>query len=433
MASRPSMRNASSAHPVPNEGTEHTRGHSHSAHDHSHGGHERGSHSHGGHERGSHSHDEVHSDHDHSGHNHGHGGHNHGHGDHEHDHDHGSGPWAKLKHMIVPHSHDSNEAIQSAEESSKEGIRAAWIGLAGMAVTAILQMFIVAISGSIALLADTLHNVGHAVTTIPLVIAFRIGQRAASRMYSYGYRRAEDLVGLFISLIIAVSAAVIISESVDALINPRELTNLWWVFAAGLVGAGGNELVAIYRIRTGRRIGSAALIAEGQHARADGLTSIAVVIGVIGVWLGFPQADAVIGFVIAAAILWILVQSVRTTTRRLMDGVDAGTVEKIEATLTGVAGVLSVDRVRARWSGHRLEADANIGVDSRLSTIDAHAIAETAEHEVMHAVAHVENVVIHVNPVVNGHHPPELHELTAHHASAEARAAYRKAKGLPVA
>ena len=156
----------------------------------------------------------------------------------------------------------------------------------------VLQIFIVAISGSIALLADTLHNVGHAATTIPLIVAFRIGQRTATKRYSYGYRRAEDLVGLFISLIIALSAGLIIWESVDALVNPREITNLRWVFAAGLVGAGGNELVAIYRIRAGRRIGSAALIAEGQHVRADGFTSIAAVVGVIGVWLGIPQADA---------------------------------------------------------------------------------------------------------------------------------------------
>ena len=337
--------------------------------------------------------------------------------------------WAKLKHHLVPHSHDSNEAIQSAEESSTEGIRAAWIGLGGMATTAILQMFIVAISGSIALLADTLHNVGHAATTIPLVIAFRIGQRAASKRYSYGYRRAEDLVGLFISLIIGVSAAVIIWESVNALVNPHELTNLWWVFAAGLVGAAGNELVAIYRIRTGKRIGSAALIAEGQHARADGLTSIAVVVGVIGVWLGFPQADAIIGFFIAAAILWILVSSLRTTFRRLMDGVDEGVVDKMTAVIAAVPGVLSVGRVRARWSGHRIEADANVAVDSRLSVLESHAIAEEVEHQVLHNIAHVENVVVHINPVVDGREPAELHDLTQHHTSAAARQAYLERQG----
>ncbi|MCY7400481.1 MAG: cation diffusion facilitator family transporter [Nocardioides sp.] len=348
------------------------------------------------------------------------------------DHGHGSGLWAKVKHVVVPHAHDSNEAIQSAQESSSQGIRAAWIGLAGMATTAILQVFIVVISGSIALLADTLHNVGHAATTIPLVIAFKIGQRAASKRYSYGYRRAEDLVGLFISLIIGVSAAVIIWESVDALINPRELTNLWWVFAAGLIGAAGNELVAVYRIRTGRRIGSAALIAEGQHARADGLTSIAVVVGVIGVWLGFPQADAIIGFFIAAVILWILVSSLRITLRRLMDGVDDGVIDQITTTIADVPGVANVGRVRARWSGHRLEADANVSVDADLSVLDGHHLAERIEHDVLHAVAHVENVVVHLNPIVGGHEPAELHDLTHHHTSQEARQAYRERQGVVV-
>jgi cation diffusion facilitator family transporter len=364
--------------------------------------------------------------HDHDDHvhvNHGHD--DHGHGDHGHEHDHGTGVWAKLRHLLVPHSHDSNEAIQSAEESSGEGIRAAWIGLAGMAATAIMQMFIVAISGSIALLADTLHNVGHAVTTIPLIIAFRIGQRAATKKFSYGFRRAEDLVGLFISLIIAISAAIIIWESVDALLNPRPLTNLWWVFAAGGVGAAGNELVAIYRIRAGKRIGSAALIAEGQHARADGLTSVAVVIGVIGVWLGFPQADAIIGFLIALAILWILVSSLRTTLRRLMDGVEPEVLDKITTVAVDTPGVVNLSQVRARWSGHRLEADANIAVDSSLSVLDGHAVAENLEHELLHTVPHLERVIIHLNPAVNGTEPPQLHELTAHHANAQARAAYR--------
>ena len=376
-----------------------------------------------------HPHDDHGHPHDHhadEGHGHGHG---HGHGDH--DHDHGSGLWAKVKHMLVPHSHDSNEAIQSAEESSTHGIRAAWIGLAGMGVTAVLQMFIVAISGSIALLADTLHNVGHAATTIPLIIAFRIGQRAASKKYSYGNRRAEDLVGLFISVIIALSAALIIWESFDALVHPRELTNLSWVFAAGLVGAAGNELVAIYRIRAGRRIGSAALIAEGQHARADGFTSIAVVVGVIGVWLGFPQADAIIGFLIAAAILWILISSLRTTLRRLMDGVDDGVIDQMTAIIAAVPGVLIVGRVRARWSGHRLEADANVSVDSRLSVLESHAVAEEIEHQVLHGIAHVENVVVHINPVVDGREPAELHELTTHHTSAAARKEYLERKPAP--
>jgi cation diffusion facilitator family transporter len=402
----------------------------HHGHPHDHHGHPHEDHDDHGHPHDDHGH--PHDDHGHPHDDHADEGHGHGHGDHDHDHDHGSGLWAKLKHMLVPHSHDSNEAIQSAEESSKHGVRAAWIGLAGMGATAVLQMFIVAISGSIALLADTLHNVGHAATTIPLIIAFRIGQRAASKKYSYGYRRAEDLVGLFISVIIALSAALIIWESFDALVHPRELTNLWWVFAAGLVGAAGNELVAVYRIRAGRKIGSAALIAEGQHARADGLTSIAVVVGVIGVWLGFPQADAIIGFLIAAAILWILISSLRTTLRRLMDGVDDGVIDQMTAIIAAVPGVLRVGRVRARWSGHRLEADANVSVDSRLSVLESHAIAEEIEHQVLHGIAHVENVVVHLNPVIDGREPPELHELTMHHTSAAARQEYLERKARTV-
>jgi cation diffusion facilitator family transporter len=322
----------------------------------------------------------------------------------------------------VPHSHDANEAIQSAEEASGHGIRAAWIGLAGMMATALAQVVIVAVSGSIALLADTVHNLGHAATTIPLIIAFRLGRRSADGRYSYGYRRAEDLVGLFIGLIVAITAAIIIWESVDALLNPREITNLGWVFAAGVVGFLGNEIVAVYRIRAGRRIGSAALIAEGQHARADGLTSIAVVVGVVGVWLGFQRADAIIGFLIGLAILWILVSSMKTVVTRLMDGVDEDVLERLSAAAAAVDGVQGVDRVRAHWSGHRIEGDASIRVSRHLDVLTAHDIADEVEHALLHAVPHVEAIVVHIHPVDVA--DAELHELSGHHVSADARQRY---------
>ena len=354
------------------------------------------------------------------------GGHEHvqhGHGDrHDHEHSHTPGWWAKAKHVVVPHSHDANDAIQSAEEASEEGIRAAWIGLAGMMATALAQVAIVAISGSIALLADTVHNLGHAATTIPLIIAFRLGRRPADRRYSYGYRRAEDLVGLFIGLIVAATAAIIIWESVDALLHPRGVTNLGWVLAAGIVGFLGNEIVAVYRIRAGRRIGSAALIAEGQHARADGLTSIAVVLGVAGVWLGYPRADAAIGFLIGLAILWILVSSMRTVGRRLMDGLDDGVIERLGAAGAAVEGVAGVDRVRARWTGHRIEGDASIRVSPHLDVVAAHRIADAVEHAMLHAVPHVEAIVVHLHPVAED--DDRLHELSGHHASIEARQHY---------
>lgn len=334
--------------------------------------------------------------------------------------------WQRLRHAVVPHSHDTHDAVRSAEESSGEGIRAAWIGLAGMTVTAAVQLVIVAASGSVALLADTLHSLGHVVTTIPLLIAFRIGRRAASRRYSYGYRRAEDLVGLLIGLVIAASAVLVVAESIDALRQPQEVAHLGWVLAAGVAGFLGNEAVAGYRIRAGRRIGSAALVAEGQHARADGFTSVAVVAGAVGVWLGFPRADAVAGLLIGLAIGWILLTSMRSVLRRLMDGVEPEALEQMVATAAAVPGVLTVDRVRARWTGHRMEADAAIGVRSDLSVLAGHELAERVEHALLHAIPHLESVVVHLHPVVDGAHPDGLHALSGHHASATARAAHRR-------
>lgn len=317
---------------------------------------------------------------------------------HEHANEHGSSLWSRARHALTPHSHDHSEAIQTADEASREGIRAAWFSLAGMGATAIMQIVIVALSGSIALLADTVHNLGHLATTIPLIIAFRLGRRAPTRRYSYGYKRAEDLVGLLIGLVIAASAALIIWESVRALSNPRELTHLGWVLAAALVGALGNEAVAIYRIRAGRRIGSAALIAEGQHARTDALTSLAVVVGVAGAWAGMPQLDAVIGLAIAAVIIAVLISSMRTVIRRLMDGVDDGTLDRIETVAAGVAGVVAVDRCRARWIGHRLETDLDVDVDPDLGLQAGHAIAHRVHRTLVQNVPHLDRATVHVNP-----------------------------------
>lgn len=317
---------------------------------------------------------------------------------HDHDHHHGHGLWGRVKHALTPHSHDHSEAIRTAEETSREGIKAAWISLAGMAITAVLQIVIVAISGSIGLLADTLHNLGHLATTIPLIIAFRLGRRAPTRRYPFGMRRAEDLVGLLISGVIALSAALIIWESVRAFVEPRPLTNLGWVLAAGVVGGLGNEVVARYRIAVGRRIGSAALVAEGQHARTDALTSLAVVGGAIGAWLGFPQADALVGLLIAVVIVGVLISSLRITLRRLLDGIEDGTLDRIEAVAAGVPGVQGVVRARARWGGHRLEADLDVAVDPTLSVGQGHEIALAVHQTLVASIPHLDRASVHVEP-----------------------------------
>ena len=349
-------------------------------------------HEHGG------SHDHGHT-HDHE---HGHGhGHDHEHGDdhgHDHPHDHvqGTSAWARIRHALTPHSHDHGEAIRTAEESSAIGIRAAWVSLAGMGATALLQIVIVALSGSVALLADTLHNLGHLATTIPLIIAFRLGRRAPTRRYSYGFRRAEDLAGLLIGAVIALSAALIVWESVSALTTARDMSHLGWVLAAAVVGAAGNEVVARYRIRAGRRISSAALIAEGQHARTDALTSLAVIIGVLGAWSGLPWIDPVIGLGIAVMVVLVLISSMRTVIHRLMDGVEPGTLDRIE-TAAAVHGVLAVSGARARWIGHRLEAEVSVQVDPALSVGSSQLLVDRIEERLQQELPHLDRAGVLVS------------------------------------
>src|SRR5258706_10495188 len=158
-------------------------------------------------------------------------------------------------------------------------------------------------SGSVGLLADGIHNVSDALTAIPLWIAFMLARRPATRRYTYGYGRAEDIAGVIIVLMIFLSSLVAAYESSQKLLHPEPLRYVWWVMAAAIIGFVGNEGVAILRMRAGREIGSAALVADVQHARVDGLTSLAVLIGAVGSPLGFPLPDPIIGALITIAIL----------------------------------------------------------------------------------------------------------------------------------
>jgi cation diffusion facilitator family transporter len=324
---------------------------------------------------------------------------NHAHHHHDHDHDHGDhGPLAALREVFLPHSHDATDSIDDALQSSAAGIRAVKISLLALGVTALAQFVIVAISGSVALLADSIHNVADALTAVPLWIAFAISTKPATRRYTYGFGRAEDIAGLFVVAMIALSAIVAGAESFRRLADPAQVGYLGWVAAAGFVGFVGNELVAIYRIRVGRRIGSAALIADGLHARTDGLTSLAVVAGAAGVALGFPLADPIVGLLITVAILAILRTAARDIFRRLMDGVDPQLVDAAEAALAAEPGVTGVRSVRMRWIGHRLHAEAELDIDPATSITDAHRIAHEAEHTLTHAVPKLTSALVHAYP-----------------------------------
>lgn len=330
-------------------------------------------------------------------HNHPHGhDHDHEHG-HSHDHDHGhhhhGGFKGWLFELFVPHTHDAADSIDDAMEASSEGIRALKISMFLLLATTVLQFLVVLFSSSVALLADTIHNFSDALTAVPLWVAFVLGRKGASRRYTYGYGRAEDLAGLFIVAVVALSAVVAAWQSVDRLINPQPLQNLGWVMAAGIIGFAGNEAVAVYRIRVGRRIGSAALVADGVHARTDGFTSLAVVIGAAGVMLGFPLADPIVGIIISAAIMVLLWGTVRSIGRRLMDGIEPELVSRAQAALEETPGVLAVHHLQLRWSGHRLQGSARIELaDTELS--QAEEILDLADHRLRHALPKLDHLLL---------------------------------------
>jgi len=337
-------------------------------------------------------------------------GHEHGHG---HGHGHGQDWRGRLKEFFRPHSHDSADSVDSALESSEQGIRAVKVSLVVLGVTALAQGLLVVVTGSVALLADTIHNFSDALTALPLWVAFVLGRRPPSRRYTYGHGRAEDLAGVFIVAMIALSAVLAGWESVRRLLDPQELTLPWAVVAAGIIGFAGNEWVASYRIRVGRSIGSAALVADGLHARTDGFTSLAVVLGAVGALLGFPLADPLIGLAITVAILFVLRDAATQVYARLMDAVDPTLVDLAEAALVASPGVEHVDGVRLRWVGHRVLAEADIAVDANLSVVEGHAIAVEAHHRLLHEVPKLAEVTVHVSPA--GTAGAEHHARISHH------------------
>ena len=339
--------------------------------------------------------------------------HEHGRGhDHGGDHPHG-GLWAELRHLAQPHSHDAADSVDDALVASKEGVRAVQLSLIGLGLTAALQLVVALASGSVAVLADTIHNFADASTAVPLWLAFWVGHKPATTRYTYGYGRAEDLAGVFVLLMIVGSAAVAFWESLQRFLHPEPIDHLGWVAAAGLFGFVGNELVAQYRISVGQRIGSAALVADGYHARTDGLTSLAVLVGAGGVWLGFPLADPTVGLLITVAILVVLKDAALQMWRRLMDAVDPGLVERATAAAEQAEGVQRVSTVRARWIGHSIHAEALIVADADLTLGEAHQVAERARHDMLHAVPKLASVTVHVDPCE--HDGRDHHAELAHH------------------
>lgn len=312
-----------------------------------------------------------------------------------------------IKEIFAPHSHDAADSVDDTLESTAAGIRTVKISLLVLGLTALIQIVIVVMSGSVALAADTIHNFADALTAVPLWIAFALGAKPATRRYTYGFGRVEDLAGSFVVAMITMSAIIAGYEAIARLIHPQQIEHVGWVALAGLVGFIGNEWVALYRIRVGHRIGSAVLIADGLHARTNGFTSLAVLCSAGGVALGFPLADPIVGLLITAAILAVLRTAARDVFRRLLDGVDPAMVDAAEQALAARPGVQAVRSVRMRWIGHRLHADAELDVDPALDLAQAHRIAHDAEHELTHTVPKLTTALIHAYPAEHGSSIPD--------------------------
>ena len=316
-----------------------------------------------------------------------------------------------------PHDHHGTHnhahgTIDPALLTTQRGIWAVKWSLIGLAATAVLQVVVVFFSGSVALLADTIHNVGDATTALPLWIAFTLARRQPSRRFTYGYGRVEDVAGVIIVLTILLSAVVAGYQSVDRLLHPQPVQHLWAVVVASLIGFAGNELVAVFRIRVGKQIKSAALVADGYHARVDGLTSLGVLFGAIGVWLGYPLADPVVGLLITVAILRVVWESGKAVLTRLADGVDPEVIDEIRHAVNHTQGVHDVTDVRMRWLGHRLHAEVNLAVNPELSVAEGHAIAVEVRHQLLHHLPYLSNVTIHVDPT--SHSGEEHHRIAEH-------------------
>lgn len=325
-------------------------------------------------------------------------------------HSHGEDQQPTYDHDRHDHTHG---AIDPSIITTQRGIWAVKWSFLGLLATTLFQIVIVYLSGSVALLADTIHNFGDAVTAIPLWVAFTLARLQPTKRFTYGYGRVEDLAGVVVVLIILFSAIVAAYTSIDRFFHPQEVGYLWAVVAASVVGFLGNEAVALFRIKVGHEIGSAALIADGYHARVDGLTSLAVLFGAMGIWLGYPLADPMVGLVITIVILRIVWESAKAVFIRLLDGVDPEVIEEIRHAINHAEGVREVAEVRLRWLGHRLHAEVNVAVDPDLHIGKGHDIAMEVRHQLLHHLRYLSNVTVHVDPA---HASGEEHHGVAEHA-----------------
>jgi cation diffusion facilitator family transporter len=251
--------------------------------------------------------------------------------------------------------------------------RAVAVSAAGLAVTGLIELAIALVSGSVALLGDALHNLSDVSTSLLVFVGFRASRKAATDRYPYGYERAEDLAGIGVALVIWASAAFAGAESVNKLIHHGPTQHVGWGIGAAAVGIVGNQLVARYKLAVGRTIQSATMIADAKHSWLDALSSAGAMLGLIGVAVGWPWADAVAGLFVTGFICHVGWEVSSDIAHRLLDGVDPAVITTAEAVAAETAGVMHA-HARARWTGRTLRVEVEGWIEASTTVADADRI-----------------------------------------------------------
>jgi cation diffusion facilitator family transporter len=273
----------------------------------------------------------------------------------------------------------------------KAANRAVGVSAVGLALTGVVELVIALFTGSVGLLSDALHNLSDVSTSAVVFLGFQFSRRVASERYPYGWDRAEDLAGLGVALVIWASAVFAGVESVHKLLSNQGTSHVGAGIATALVGILGNQVVARYKLRVGRRIQSATLISDAKHSWLDALSSAGALAGLVGVALGQRWADPVAGLVVTLFICHVGYEVTADVVRRLLDGVDDGVLVTAEHAATTVNGVGHA-HARARWTGRTLRVEVEGWVNSDLTVASADRLGVEVAQAVHDAVPEARSV-----------------------------------------
>ena len=255
------------------------------------------------------------------------------------------------------------------------------VSAAGLGLTGLVELLLALLTGSVGLLGDAIHNLSDVSTSAVVFLGFRLSRRPPTEKYPYGLERAEDLAGIGIAVVIWMSAAFAGFESVRKLIDHGPTSHVWAGVAGAVAGMAGNQLVARYKLRVGRRINSATLLADARHSWLDALSSAGALAGLIAVALGQPWGDPLAGLLVTAFICHVGYEVTKDVMHRLADGIDPEVITTAEAAAGSVPGVIHA-HARARWTGRTLRVEIEGWVDPELRARDADAIGRLVADEI---------------------------------------------------